>query len=97
MARHIHEFSCTNCGYWNYPMLSDHMDGNYVIKCGNCNHEHYRSIEKGKVTEKRHDKNTRNLDIIHVMKSACSEEKRQLSKLTLIKNKLFAESMGGGV
>jgi len=97
MARHAHEFSCTNCGWWNYPMLSDHMDGNYVIQCGNCGHEHYRTIEKGKVTDKRHSTEKAVTDLIHVMRSACQKEKRQLGVVAQLRNRLFAESMGGGV
>lgn len=95
MARHAHEFSCTNCGWWNYPMLSDSMNGNYVVKCGNCAHEHYRCIKDGVVTDKRHNKNERTCDIIHVMKSACSEKKREMSPLLRMRNALFASSVGG--
>jgi hypothetical protein len=78
-------------------MLSDTMNGNYVIRCGNCNHEHYRCIVDGKVTETRHDKTKRNLDIIHVMKSACQKEKKTLGVVAQMRSRLFADSMGGGV
>ena len=84
MARHTHEFYCTNCSWWNYPMLSDTMDGNYEIVCGNCGHIHYRVIKNGVViddkvqeeakwNDSRWSKNVDKWsgDTIHVMKSAC--------------------------
>lgn len=77
MARHAHEFSCTNCNWWNYPMLSDKMDGNYTIKCGNCSHEHYRVIKNGAVTEDRHNSAIDHGDTIHVMKSASFKKKKE--------------------
>lgn len=81
MATHAHEFNCTNCGWFNYPMLRDNMFGNYTVKCGNCGHDHYRVIKEGVVTEDRHNKNLPPAEVIHVMKSACSKEKRQLSPI----------------
>jgi hypothetical protein len=74
LARHAHEFNCTNCGWFNYPMLSDSLSGNYTIRCGHCNHEHYRVILDGVVTEDRHDKARGAAEVIHVMPSACSKE-----------------------
>ena len=76
MARHVHEFQCTNCTWFNYPMLSEAMSGNYTIKCGHCNHEHYRVIKDGVVTEDRHSASMKNGDTIHVMPSASSEKQR---------------------
>lgn len=32
--RHAHEFQCTECAWFNYPMLRLNLNGNYVIKCG---------------------------------------------------------------
>lgn len=77
MARHSHEFNCTNCGWHNYPMLSDSMNGNYTVLCGNCGHSHYRCIVNGVVTEDRHNSSYGHGDTIHVMESACSKEKRE--------------------
>jgi hypothetical protein len=57
-------------------MLSEEMDGNYTVRCGHCNHEHYRVIKKGVVTEDRHNSSMKHGDTIHVMPSACSEKKR---------------------
>lgn len=93
MARHAHEFQCTECQYWNYPMLSDTMNGNYTVKCGNCGHNHYRVIVSGVVTEDRHNSAYDHGDTIHVMPSACSEKKRE-SKGMLVK---FREMVTAGL
>lgn len=81
MARHAQEFNCTNCSFFNYPMLSDKMDGNFTVICGNCNHEHYRSIKMGVVTEDRHNSALDHGDTIHVPKSATSKEKRKMGQV----------------
>ena len=85
MSRHTHEFQCTNCMWWNYPILSETMDGNYVVKCGHCKHLHYRTIKQGVVTEIRHNQYKDNLDVIHVMPSACLEKKRIVGTVTSIR------------
>lgn len=66
-------------------MLNDTMDGNYTVICGNCKHKHYRVIKKGVVTGDRHNSALDHGDTIHVMKSACSKEKRQLGKIAQLR------------
>jgi transcription elongation factor Elf1 len=90
MARTSVEFQCTNCSYWNYPMMSDAMDGNYTVKCGNCGHEHYRLVEKGVVTDIRHNYEKDHGDTIHVMKSACSADRREEGKIVNVRRGRFA-------
>lgn len=68
----------SNCGWYNYPMLDDTMTGNFIIVCGNCGHEHYRTIVKGVVTADRHSADYKTAERIHVMKSATQPTKRQL-------------------
>lgn len=81
---HETPYLATNvCGYvdqhwYNYPMLDDTMTGNYIIVCGNCGHEHYRTIVKGVVTDDRHSANYKTAERLHVMKSATQPTKRQL-------------------
>jgi len=96
MARHAHEFDCTNCGYYNYPMLDERMTGNYTIACGNCGHHHYRVIKNGVVTGDRHDSRYGNAEIIHVMKSASSQERRKLGLVAQFRQKVAAGLAGGG-
>jgi hypothetical protein len=85
MSRHAHEFNCTNCNWFNYPMLNDAMSGNYTVICGNCGHEHYRYIKKGVVTEDRHNHLEEHGDTIHVMPSACSKEKRKMGGVAMLR------------
>lgn len=87
MARHAHEFDCTNCQFYNYPQLDDKMNGNYTIVCGNCGHHHYRVIVNGVVTRDRHDKHKPAAEIIHVMKSASQKERRQLGAIAQLRQR----------
>ena len=65
-------------------MLSDKLDGNYTVNCGNCGHHHYRVIKNGVVTGERHDSSYGTKggkvigDLIHVPRSACTKEKPEL-------------------
>lgn len=93
MARHTHEFQCTECRWWNYPILSDTMSGNYVVRCGKCQHHHYRYIKKGVVTEDRHNQKENICDIIHVMPSACLQEKRKQGTVTQLREMMAAGLM----
>lgn len=49
------EIYCHNCGqYVQFPVdLS--LDGNHVLKCPNCGHEHCRVVKAGRITEDRWD------------------------------------------
>lgn len=85
MARHAHEMQCTNCNYFNYPMLSDSMTGNYTIICGNCKHCHYRHIKNGIVTEDRHNHAAHHGDTIHVPRSATQQNRRKLGTITQLR------------
>ena len=94
MARHSHEFQCTECYFFNYPMLSDVMSGNYTVVCGNCGHEHYRVLKNGVVTGDRHNTALDHGDTIHVMPSACSKEKRKRGLIAQMRENVAAGLMG---
>jgi hypothetical protein len=83
-------FQCTVCAWYNYPQLRENMSGNFTILCGNCGHAHHRAIQSGKVTEDRHYAAYGAVEVIHVMKSACSPEPRRLSKIARLRDYLFA-------
>lgn len=91
MARHAHLFQCTECRWWNKPMLSDKLHGNYTVKCGHCGHYHYRVIKEGVVTGDRHSHAVSKQggkeigDIIHVPASACTEKKPQIGTMANIR------------
>jgi len=74
-----------NCGWYNYPWLDESMTGNYTIICGNCKHEHYRTIVNGVVTEDCHNEKHGTAQILHVLKSQTSPTKRQLGSIAMIR------------
>jgi len=103
MAKAAHEFQCDgrgtataanptkeNCGWFNYPMLDESMNGNYIIVCGHCGHKHYRAIKNGVVTSDRHSEKDGEAEVIHVMPSACSEERRKLGLVAQFRAKVAA-------
>ena len=85
MARHALEFTCSECGWFNYPMLDDKMYGNYTIVCGHCAHHHYRVVKAGHVTADRHDKRLGVSEVIHVMPSAAQKEPRKLGSIAQLR------------
>lgn len=46
---------CHNCGNNMRIELNEELDGNHVIECPHCQHEHCRVVERGKVTRERWD------------------------------------------
>lgn len=46
---------CHNCGKNFIALLDYSIDGNHVVECPHCGHEHCRSIRGGRVTEDRWD------------------------------------------
>lgn len=49
------ELHCHNCDSWVQFILDTSIDGNHVLNCPNCNHEHCRVVTKGKITNLRWD------------------------------------------
>ena len=47
------ELDCHNCGRDFIALIDYDVDGEHVIECPWCGHEHCRKIEGGKVTEAR--------------------------------------------
>lgn len=46
-------FNCTNCRKEIIAELDYDIDGNHIVECPHCQHEHCRTIKKGKVTDHR--------------------------------------------
>jgi len=44
---------CHACSKEFVAQLDFDINGNYVIECAHCGHEHYRTIRDGKITEGR--------------------------------------------
>ena len=53
--KEINEFYCHNCGGYIAVELDMGLNGNHVIDCPKCHHEHCRVIEGGKITADRWD------------------------------------------
>ena len=49
------ELQCHNCMMFVQFDLDLEMNGNHVLNCPNCNHEHCRVIKNGKITAARWD------------------------------------------
>lgn len=47
------EMHCHSCSKQFVAELDLDINGNYVIECAHCGHEHYRTITDGKITEGR--------------------------------------------
>jgi len=47
------ELYCHNCNKYVQFDLDMELDGQHVLNCPNCGHEHYRIVRNGKITEKR--------------------------------------------
>lgn len=47
------ELHCHNCDQYVQFMLDYDLDGSHILNCPNCGHQHYRIIEKGRITAQR--------------------------------------------
>lgn len=47
------ELHCTNCGHTVMVRMHITDTGNLTIECPNCEHKHYRFVERGIITEDR--------------------------------------------
>jgi DNA-directed RNA polymerase subunit RPC12/RpoP len=54
---------CTNCSKNFIAQLDLALDGNHVIECPYCGHEHCRVIKAGKVTDDRWETRAQRIDV----------------------------------
>jgi hypothetical protein len=47
------ELWCHNCSRYVQFSVDLELNGRHIIKCPNCDHEHYRVVNKGVITEER--------------------------------------------
>lgn len=52
-GEHRTVMDCHECSKQFVALLDYSIEGNHIVECPNCGHEHCRVIEKGKVTEDR--------------------------------------------
>lgn len=64
------ELHCHACGRYVQFDLDTELDGNHVLECPNCGHEHCRVVRDGKITGGRWDQ--RNGDTYQVATSGTS-------------------------
>jgi hypothetical protein len=50
------ELYCHNCDRYVQFDLDTELDGNHVLDCSNCGHEHCRVVRNGKITGDRWDR-----------------------------------------
>jgi len=60
MNKEITEFYCHECDGYIRVELDYDLNGNHVVECPKCGHEHCRVIKDGKVTSDRWDQRNRN-------------------------------------
>lgn len=53
--RRRQEIHCHDCGRWVQFVLDLSMNGNHVLNCPNCGHEHCRVVKDGQITDVRWD------------------------------------------
>lgn len=58
------ELHCHNCDKYVQFIIDQGLDGNHVIPCPNCGHEHCRVVKNGLITDDRWD--SRNGDTYYV-------------------------------
>ena len=62
----MQEIHCHNCDrYVQFP-LDLSLNGNHVLHCPNCNHEHCRVVRNGKISDVRWDQRNNNLQTYYV-------------------------------
>ncbi len=49
------ELYCHHCGKYVQFNIDMSLNGNHVLNCPNCDHEHCRVVENGKITSERWD------------------------------------------
>lgn len=47
------ELHCHNCNKYVQFSIDTEKDGQHILKCPNCGHEHYRVVRNGKITGER--------------------------------------------
>lgn len=57
------DMHCTECGKNFVAQLDMALDGNHVIECPYCGHEHCRVVTLGKVTDDRWDSRRQRIDV----------------------------------
>lgn len=57
------DMNCTNCSKNFIAQLDLGVDGNHVIECCYCGHEHCRVVKKGRITGDRWESREQRIDV----------------------------------
>lgn len=57
------DMNCTHCNKNFIAQLDMSVDGNHIVECPYCGHEHCRVIKKGKVTGDRWEGRAQRVDV----------------------------------
>ena len=69
------ELCCTNCGTYLSFRTKPEKDGNVIIVCDKCGHQHCRRVKNGEVTSDRWDSRAGSVSKVHgVMKRSSTFE-----------------------
>lgn len=71
MSRIRTDMNCTECGNIFIAQLDFSIDGNHIVECPHCGHEHCRVIKEGKVTGDRWSSRDQRVEVErkHIWKS----------------------------
>ena len=64
----LHEFNCSWCGGYILAKLRMDLDGAHCIVCPGCQHEHFRIISNGEITEDRAPDNIKDKKYVNTIK-----------------------------
>lgn len=57
------DMNCTNCSKNFIAELDHSIDGNHIVECPHCGHEHCRVIKDGVISGERWDSKTQRVDV----------------------------------
>lgn len=57
------DVNCTECGKTFIAQLDFDLDGNHIVECPYCGHEHCRVVTHGKVTGERWDSKQQRINV----------------------------------
>jgi uncharacterized protein YbaR (Trm112 family) len=66
------EIYCHHCGLYVQFDVDTALNGNHILNCPNCKHEHCRVVENGKITDVRWGQRNNNLPSFQVSSSVCT-------------------------
>lgn len=60
------EIYCHDCGLYVHFDIDVELNGNHVLNCPNCGHQHCRVVDNGKITDIRWDSRNRAVPVYPV-------------------------------